>query len=940
METKQIYTSLIHWFGSYGKNYGFIVRPEDIDSFSKMSKYEKYEQGYYFDEENIIDQQFLDYLKQDKKHGEGIYIQFDLITRKNGKSAAINVQLSMYIGTVDKISKNYTFDSKIKCEDDSLIDFRNDHYSQLKLDDIVAFGVRNKNNRCEAILIDKIEDENTICDYINSNNPTIFIKSLIAHINLNILSLEEIESKIIDKKTLLTSAHIQLRQELAQKIPSIYIKYADLRYYLINLQEYPELVNQYINDLDKKFQDGIVQELIDKMNKNGKKLIDDYWNKIEYLSANLEYKGYLWGVAPKEYKLKKIQERYQIFFDLVKQFAESGYPDEHKICDNWQELYSLNQEEQELIKKWTGKDLDDEKNYDELEKMVAARGAEKLVVKYYESLGYNVEDTSIQQIQLPASISWEKYDIKITKEKQVIFLDVKSARSSKYSKIYSSFCVKKLKESRQQDIKIIGVLSSVIDNNYQVSKDIHTIHIRWYFANKLNEEQKRKLEEDARKFLEKKYPSQNIIEDYIINWLHQQKITIDNNDKFEQIKILGTFDKSNIIELKRLFLGKELESIDIIKETPGKENNTYYPHWLFDYDDDFYLEQIKIIEEFRNLTNEEIPSYQEFNLIEKQYNPLPLFIAAQRELPNNWREALSEWECKFIDSIINLDIKSQRIKLPHIFLAILKHFLSMIRTNSSNQDYSPQQYLKILYTHQNLHEDPHPLKIYDPVKDQHPNSSKESPTIINFCETLNILYSGRENLKLNEFVKFHFQGRGLLEGKKLGSNEKARILAYCGKCGYPHIIRNEEPGKNNICKSNTCKYLICPKCKCCKRDCSEYKKRTEEKQNPVDILGLNVVHLVGRVGEDPDVRYFDDGNMRCNLSLAVKRRNKKYNNDDKPDWFKLKLWGKTAEIANNHVRKGRLIGVQGSLIFGIWDDKTKANSETPIIQVEKLHLYD
>lgn len=46
-----------------------------------------------------------------------------------------------------------------------------------------------------------------------------------------------------------------------------------------------------INDLDKKIQDEIVQELIDKINKNGEKLIDDYWNKIEYLSANLEYTG-------------------------------------------------------------------------------------------------------------------------------------------------------------------------------------------------------------------------------------------------------------------------------------------------------------------------------------------------------------------------------------------------------------------------------------------------------------------------------------------------------------------------------------------------------------------------------------------------------------------------------------------------------------------------
>lgn len=546
MKTKQIYTSLIHWFGSHGRNYGFIVRPEDIDSFSKMSKYEKYEQGYYFDGENIIDQQFLDYLKQDKKNGEGIYVQFELITRKNGKSKAINVQLSQDIGTI--------------------------------------------------------------------KHPDFFVHSLIVNINLNLFSLKEIAFKIHERTDFakdLQAINPELRKELSEKIPAISIKYSALRDCFTTPFEYAQLVNKYIDQLDKNIQYEIVEELRDKIQStNSYKKIDYYLNNIKYPQEDNEY---LWEITPKEYKLKKIEERYQRFFDLVKKFAESGYPDEHKICGNWQELYSLNQDEQELIKKWIDKDNDDE-----FVKMVAARGAEKLVAKYYESLGYNVEDTSIQQIQLPASVNWEKYDIKITKEKQVIFLDVKNARSSKYSKIYSSFCVKKLKESRQQDIKIIGVLSPVIDNNYQVSKHIHTIHIIWHFANKLNQEQKIKLEEDARKFLEKKYPNQNITEDYIINWLHQQKITIDNNNKFEQIKILGTFDKSDIKELQELFSG---DTLDINISNQG--NNPYYPHWLFDYDDDFYVTQIKIIEEFRNLTNEEIPSYQEFNLIEKQYNALP-----------------------------------------------------------------------------------------------------------------------------------------------------------------------------------------------------------------------------------------------------------------------------------------------------------------------------
>ncbi|MEA5514065.1 hypothetical protein, partial [Nodularia sp. UHCC 0506] len=554
METKQIYTSFIHWFDSHSKNYGFIVRPEDIDCFSKMSKYEKYQQGYRFDEGNIIDQKFLDYLKKDKKlHGKGIYVQFELIPSGNGKTKAINVQLSKNIGTI--------------------------------------------------------------------KHPVFFVKSLIANINLNLITLKEIECKIHKRPEFLQDLQAinpELRKELSEKIPAISIKYSALRDCFTTPVEYAQLVNKYIDELDKNLQYEIVKELRDKIQStNSYKKIDYYLNNIKYPQ---EYKVYLWKITPKEYKLKKIDERYQKFFHLVKKFAQSGYPDEHKIYGNWQELYSLNQDEQELIKKWIDKDNDDE-----FVKMVAARGAENLVAKYYESLGYNVEDTSIQQIELPASVNWEKYDLKITKEKQVIFLDVKNARSSKYSKVYSSFCIKKLKKSRQQDIKIIGVLSPIIDDNHIETKT--NIHIIWYLANELNKEDSRKLEANAtRNILEKKSPNQNITKEDIIKELHQQAIYINiKSDQSNEIKILGTFDKSDISELERLFLGENLTGINISnKENIGKENNAYYPHWLFDYDDDFYVNQIKIIEEFRNLTHEEIPSYQEFKLIEKKYNALPL----------------------------------------------------------------------------------------------------------------------------------------------------------------------------------------------------------------------------------------------------------------------------------------------------------------------------
>jgi len=102
------------------------------------------------------------------------------------------------------------------------------------------------------------------------------------------------------------------------------------------------------------------------------------------------------------------------------------------------------------------------------------------------------------------------------------------------------------------------------------------------------------------------------------------------------------------------------------------------------------------------------------------------------------------------------------------------------------------------------------------------------------------------------------------------------------------------------------------------------------------MMNLNIVHLVGRVGGDPDVKYFESGTVKCRLTLAVNRPTRK---TDQPDWFSLELWGRTAEIAGNYVRKGSLIGVTGSLRFNQWQDyNTGAMRSTPIINVDRLDL--
>jgi single-strand DNA-binding protein len=101
-------------------------------------------------------------------------------------------------------------------------------------------------------------------------------------------------------------------------------------------------------------------------------------------------------------------------------------------------------------------------------------------------------------------------------------------------------------------------------------------------------------------------------------------------------------------------------------------------------------------------------------------------------------------------------------------------------------------------------------------------------------------------------------------------------------------------------------------------------------------MSINVVNLVGRVGRDPEVKYFDSGKVKCTFSLAVNRMTSR---DEGPDWFELELWDKTAETAGNYVRKGKLIGIQGSLKFDFWTDKnTNAPRSRPLIRVDRLTL--
>jgi single-strand DNA-binding protein len=101
------------------------------------------------------------------------------------------------------------------------------------------------------------------------------------------------------------------------------------------------------------------------------------------------------------------------------------------------------------------------------------------------------------------------------------------------------------------------------------------------------------------------------------------------------------------------------------------------------------------------------------------------------------------------------------------------------------------------------------------------------------------------------------------------------------------------------------------------------------------MASLNVCSFTGRAGRDPEVRYLDNGNAVANLTLAVDV----WKRDAEPLWLTLKIWGKTAQVAADYVRKGSQIAVSGQLENESWTDKATGEKRSKVVlNVKELTL--
>lgn len=88
---------------------------------------------------------------------------------------------------------------------------------------------------------------------------------------------------------------------------------------------------------------------------------------------------------------------------------------------------------------------------------------------------------------------------------------------------------------------------------------------------------------------------------------------------------------------------------------------------------------------------------------------------------------------------------------------------------------------------------------------------------------------------------------------------------------------------------------------------------------------MNKVMLIGNVGQEPDVRYVDQGVAVAQLRLATTERGYTLQNGtvvpDHTDWHTVILWRKLAEVVEKYVHKGDKLYIEGRVRYRTYDDK-------------------
>src|SRR6185295_9092427 len=105
-------------------------------------------------------------------------------------------------------------------------------------------------------------------------------------------------------------------------------------------------------------------------------------------------------------------------------------------------------------------------------------------------------------------------------------------------------------------------------------------------------------------------------------------------------------------------------------------------------------------------------------------------------------------------------------------------------------------------------------------------------------------------------------------------------------------------------------------------------------------MSVNKVILVGRLGQNPEVRYTPSGAAVANFSVATNESwtDKSGQKQERTEWHRIVVWGKLAEHCNQYLSKGRKAYIEGRLQTREWTDKDGNKKYTTEVQAQTVQF--
>jgi single-strand DNA-binding protein len=97
----------------------------------------------------------------------------------------------------------------------------------------------------------------------------------------------------------------------------------------------------------------------------------------------------------------------------------------------------------------------------------------------------------------------------------------------------------------------------------------------------------------------------------------------------------------------------------------------------------------------------------------------------------------------------------------------------------------------------------------------------------------------------------------------------------------------------------------------------------ERSEGVLMAASVNKVILIGNLGAKPELKYLSSGQAVCELRLATNEQwtDKNQQKQERTEWHRVVVWGKTGENCAQYLDKGRAVYIEGRLQTRSWDDK-------------------